>query len=80
MYPDFFEATVSLSKNPGGLEANLDTVRNLRKFSGLMATAEAKGEPELMGWLANDFDGQYDFSQAAYQWQYRTGSYHSQKP
>jgi hypothetical protein len=75
MYPDFFEATVSLSKNPGGLEANLDTVRNLRKFNGLMATAEAKGEPELMGWLANDFDGQYDFSQAAYQWQYRTGSY-----
>jgi len=75
MYPDFFEATVSLSKNPGSLEANLDTVRNLRKFSGLMATAEAKGEPELMGWLANDFDGKYDFSQAAYQWQYRTGSY-----
>jgi hypothetical protein len=75
MYPDFFEATVSLSKNPGSLEANLDTVRNLRKFSGLMAEAEAKGEPELMGWLANDFDGKYDFSQAAYQWQYRTGSY-----
>jgi len=75
MYPDFFEATVSLSKNPGGLEANLDTVRNLRKFSGLMAQAEAAGEPELMGWLANDFDGKYDFSQAAYQWQYRTGSY-----
>jgi hypothetical protein len=44
MYPDFFEATVSLSKNPGSLEANLDTVRNLRKFSGLMAEAEAKGD------------------------------------
>lgn len=75
MYPDFFEATVSLSKNIGGLEASQATVKNLRKFSGLMSKAQAAGDPELMGWLANDFDGKYDFSQAAYQWQYRHGSY-----
>lgn len=75
MYPDYFEATVSLSKNIGGLEASQATVKNLRKFSGLMTKAEAAGDPELMGWLANDFDGKYDFSQAAYQWQYRHGAY-----
>ena len=79
MYPDYFEATISLSKSPGGLEANLDTVRNLRKHQGLMAAAEASDNPELIGFLANDFDGQYTFSQAAYQWQYRQGAYPGSK-
>lgn len=73
-YPDFFEATVSLSKNEGGLEPSVQTVRNLRKYSNLMALAEGKGNPELMGFLANDGDGQYTFSQAAYQWQYNKGA------
>jgi hypothetical protein len=73
-YPDFFEATVSLSKNEGGLEPSVQTVRNLRKHSDLMALAEGKGNPELMGFLANDGDGQYTFSQAAYQWQYNKGA------
>jgi hypothetical protein len=72
-YPDFFEATVSLSKNEGGLEPSVQTVRNLRKFSNLMALADASN-PELMGFLANDGDGQYTFSQAAYQWQYNKGA------
>lgn len=75
MYPDFFEATVSLSKSPGGLESNIATVKNLKKFQNLMANAEASDNPELIGFLANDFDGQYTFSQAAYQWQYRQGAY-----
>jgi len=79
MYPDYFEATISLSKSPGGLEANLDTVRNLRKHQGLMAAAEASDNSELIGFLANDFDGQYTFSQAAYQWQYRQGAYPGSK-
>lgn len=79
MYPDYFEATVSLSKSPGGLEANLDTVRNLRKHRGLMGIAEASDNPELIGFLANDFDGQYTFSNAAYQWQYRQGAYPGSK-
>jgi hypothetical protein len=79
MYPDYFEATVSLSKSPGSLEANMDTVKNLKKFRGLMAEAEASDNPELIGFLANDFDGQYTFSQAAYQWQYRQGAYPGSK-
>jgi hypothetical protein len=74
MYPDFFEATVSLSKNPGGLEPSVQTVRNLKKYSNLMAYADGKGDPELIGFLANDGDNQYTFSQAAYQWQYSHGS------
>lgn len=79
MYPDYFEATVSLSKSPGGLEANVQTVRNLKKYSNLMAAAEASDNSELIGFLANDFDGQYTFSQAAYQWQYRKGAYPGSK-
>lgn len=79
MYPDYFEATVSLSKTPGGLEANVQTVRNLKKYRNLMAAAEASDNPELIGFLANDFDGQYTFSQAAYQWQYRSGAYPGSK-
>jgi hypothetical protein len=73
-YPDFFEATVSLSKNEGGLEPSLQTVRNLRKHSDLMAYADGKGDPELIGFLADDGDNAYTFSQAAYQWQYRQGA------
>ena len=73
-YPDFFEATVSLSKNEGGLEPNVQTVRNLRKFSNLMAKADGAGVPELMGFLSNDGDQQYTFSQAAYNWQYNHGA------
>jgi hypothetical protein len=74
MYPDYFEATVSLSKNPGGLEPSLGTVANLKKFSNLMSVAQSKGDPELIGFLANDGDNKYTFSQAAYQWEYSHGS------
>jgi hypothetical protein len=74
MYPDYFEATVSLSKNPGGLEPSIGTVQNLKKYSNLMAIANSKGDPELMGFLANDGDNKYTFSQAAYQWEYSHGS------
>jgi hypothetical protein len=73
-YPDFFEATISLSQNPGGLEPSIGTVQNLKKYSNLMAISTAKGDPELMGFLANDKDGKYTFSQAAYQWQYGHGA------
>ena len=73
-YPDFFAATISLSKNPGGIEPSIGTVQNLKKFSNLMSVAQAQGDPELMGFLANDGDNKYTFSQAAYQWMYSHGS------
>jgi hypothetical protein len=74
MYPDFFNATVSLSKNPGGIEPSVGTVANLKKFSNLMGIANSKGDPELIGFLANDGDNKYTFSQAAYAWEYSHGA------
>lgn len=74
VYPDFFGATVSLSKNIGGLEPSVQVVRNLKAHSDLMASAVGKGDPELLGFLADDGDGKYTFSQAAYQWQYSHGA------
>jgi hypothetical protein len=74
MYPDFFQATVSLSKNPGGLEPNANVIANLRKHSGLMQAAQNAGDPELMGFLAGDGDNQYTFSQASYRWLQQHGA------
>jgi len=74
MYPDFFEATVSLSKNVGGIEPSIATVSNLKKFDNLMAISQQAGDPELIGFLANDGDNKYTFSQAAYQWLYGHGA------
>lgn len=74
VYPDYFAATISLSKNVSNLEPSIGTVQNLKKFKDLMAYAEGQGDPELMGFLANDGDGKYTFSQAAYQWQYSHGA------
>jgi hypothetical protein len=39
-----------------------------------MAKADGAGVPELMGFLSNDGDQQYTFSQAAYNWQYNHGA------
>ena len=74
MYPDFFEATISQSKNEGGIEPSVQTVRNLKKHANLMAMAQGQGDPELIGFLADDGDNTYTFSQAAYQWQYSHGA------
>jgi hypothetical protein len=74
MYPDYFEATVSLSKNQGGLEPSTGTISNLRKHSNLISKAQTAGDPELIGFLANDGDGQYTFSQAAYRWEQTHGA------
>lgn len=75
MYPDFAEATLSLSTNPASVEPSYGVVDNLKKYKGLMADAAAAGETNLIGWLADDGDGKYDFSQAAYQWQYKNGPF-----
>jgi len=36
--------------------------------------AQGQGDPELIGFLADDGDNTYTFSQAAYQWQYSHGA------
>lgn len=68
-YPDFFEFTASLSKNPTGVQSSVQAVNNIKKYSEL--TSELVGiEPKLVGLVVNDFAG-YDFSQAAYDYLYQ---------
>jgi hypothetical protein len=67
-YPDFFDFTTTLSKNPTGVQSSLATVQNLKEHSGLVADL-VKIEPKLVGLIANDPNG-YDFSQASYNYLY----------
>jgi hypothetical protein len=78
-FPEFFEATISLSKNTGGVEASIGTVQNLKKHRDLMAMAAAQGESDLIGFLADDGDGKYTFSEAAYKWQSENGAFPGSK-
>ena len=67
-YPEFFDFTTSLSKNPTGVQSSLVAVKNLKEHSGLVADL-AKIDPKLVGLIANDPNG-YDFSQASYNYLY----------
>lgn len=67
-YPDFFDFTTTLSKNPTGIQSSVAAVDALKKNSGLVGEL-AKIEPKLVGLVANDPSG-YDFSQAAYDYLY----------
>ena len=67
-FPDFFAFTASTSKNPAKVDYTVTAVKNLGKYSDLVATL-AGIEPKLIGTLVNEKDG-YKFSQAAYQWLY----------
>jgi hypothetical protein len=70
MYPEMGEATISASLNNTGVDATQAAVSNLKKYSGLISKIGTT-TPEMIGFLVNDPDGKYDFSQAAYQWQMR---------
>jgi hypothetical protein len=67
-FPEFFAFTSSTSKNPAKVDYTVAAVKNLEKYSDLVATL-AGIEPKLIGTLVNEKDG-YKFSQAAYQWLY----------
>lgn len=67
-FPDFFDFTTTLSKNPTGVQSSVQAVRNIKKYSGL-AGELAKIDPKLVGLIVNDPSG-YDFSQAAYDYLY----------
>ena len=67
-YPDFFDFTTTLSKNPTGVQSSLAAVKNLKEHAGLVADL-VKIEPKLVGLIANDPNG-YDFSQASYNYLY----------
>jgi hypothetical protein len=69
MYPDLAEATISASFNATGAQASQAALANIRKYGGLVSKI-GQSSPEMIGFLVNDPEGQYDFSEAVYSWQY----------
>jgi len=65
---DFFDFTMSLSKNNTGIGASVNDVTNAKKYSGLVAEVSAVN-PKLIGLITSTGRGSYEFSQAAYMWQ-----------
>jgi len=69
MYPEMGAALVSSSYNPTGANASQAAFKNIQKYSGLIGKI-GQTTPEMIGFLVNDPDGKYDFSEAVYAWQY----------
>lgn len=70
MYPEMGPALVSSSYNPTGAQASQKVYQNTKKYKDLISTVGQQA-PEMIGFLVNDPNGQYDFSEAVYAWQYR---------
>jgi hypothetical protein len=69
MYPEMSPALISASYNPTGVNASQAAFKNTQKYSGLISKI-GQTTPEMIGFLVNDPDGKYDFSEAVYAWQY----------
>ncbi len=69
MYPEMSPALVSASYNPTGVNASQAAFKNTQKYSKLIGKI-GQTTPEMIGFLVNDPDGKYDFSEAVYAWQY----------
>jgi hypothetical protein len=69
MYPEMSPALISASYNPTGVNASQAALKNTQKYSGLISKI-GQTTPEMIGFLVNDPDGKYDFSEAVYAWQY----------
>ena len=69
-YPEFFDFATSLSQNVGGVQASVDTVKAIEANESLVADLSSIDQ-NLIGLVVNNPTG-YDFSQAAYEWQYAT--------
>jgi hypothetical protein len=79
-YPDYFEMFFSLTRNPTGINPNLDAVNYARKYPKLIAkiTDPRNGfSPEFTQLITNRSGAPTTFDQNAYIWQltneYRTG-------
>jgi hypothetical protein len=68
-FPDFFDFTSSLSKNPTGVQSSVAATRNIKKYEGLIGEI-VNIEPKLVGLVVNDPSG-YEFSQSAYDYLYK---------
>jgi hypothetical protein len=69
MYPEMGPALVSSSFNPTGAQASQKAFGNIKKYGDLVSQI-GQTAPEMIGFLVNDPDGKYDFSEAVYAWQY----------
>lgn len=69
-HEEFFDLAISLSQNVGGVQASVDAVAATKANKELVSTLYGT-EPALIGLIVNNPTG-YDFSQAAYEWQYAT--------
>jgi len=69
MYPEMSASLVSSSYNPTGAQASQQAFQNIKKYKDLVSEV-GQSSPEMIGFLVNDPDGKYDFSEAVYAWQY----------
>jgi hypothetical protein len=69
MYPEMGPALVSSSFNPTGAQASQKAFTNIKRYGDLVSQI-GQTAPEMIGFLVNDPDGKYDFSEAVYAWQY----------
>jgi hypothetical protein len=69
-HEEFFDLAISLSQNVGGVQASVDAVAATKANKELVSELYGT-EPALIGLIVNNPTG-YDFSQAAYEWQYAT--------
>jgi hypothetical protein len=68
-FPEFFEFSASLSKNPTGVQSSIAATKNINKYSELIGQV-VNIEPKLVGLIVNDPSG-YEFSQSAYNYLYK---------
>jgi hypothetical protein len=67
-YPDYFDFSASLSKNPTGVQNSVQATENIKKYGGLVSEL-SKIDPKLIGLVVNNPSG-YEFSQSAYNYLY----------
>ena len=67
-YPEYFDFSASLSKNPTGVQSSVQATENVKKY-GTLISKLSKIDPKLVGLVVNDPAG-YDFSQASYNFLY----------
>jgi 5'-deoxynucleotidase YfbR-like HD superfamily hydrolase len=67
-YPEYFDFSASLSKNPTSVQSSVQAAGNIKKYDTLISQL-SKIDPKLIGLVVNDPAG-YDFSQASYNFLY----------
>jgi hypothetical protein len=67
-YPEYFDFSASLSKNPTGVQSSVQATDNIKKYSSLVSKLSSI-DPKLIGLVVNNPSG-YDFSQSAYNYLY----------